>query len=531
MRSEVAGLEWSARRIVPKFQSVSQLDVYDVRGASHDEQITATVVAGLVNRPQPRIYLLANADDLFWLQQAFSAVPHTISTHTGSAALHAMLSTYRRVIQGMIIYNPALPDTINVATTMAGQQDCIIVSPELADELKSAYQLSVLDDLRKYAWRDRLEIYQWAQQHLLPKSSARIIAGLNPETFCGLRSFLVATRAFVYWLDSRLYRPDFSARLLSERILLRQILASYSTGAVHMGWLIHEQSGVSLASDVGMLVVASDYTLNLEVWMASQLADHEMPAAVQKTEAIVARAKVYVSFTMSDGDNLQYCQHRLRTIWHDPARGSVPIGWTLSPLLAQAAPGMAAYYARTASANDEFVAGPSGMGYMYPSCWPRTQLEPFLHQTGELMQTLRMTLLNILDVDPIYRTGLPWLAAFSWRGMRLTNTRIQHQFAQVLANYGVRGMLTGAGFTGLPAHWKNVDHLPLYNNLGFTETVAQTVQLIKLATWIYRRRPLFLNVYLIAWKMTPTLVQQIMRQLGDEYEYVLPSTLLALLSE
>ena len=42
-----------------------------------------------------------------------------------------------------------------------------------------------------------------------------------------------------------------------------------------MGWLIHEQSGVSLASDVGMLVVASDYTLNLEVWMASHLADHE----------------------------------------------------------------------------------------------------------------------------------------------------------------------------------------------------------------------------------------------------------------
>ena len=189
MRSEVAGLEWSAGRIIPKFQSVSQLDVYDVRGASRDEQITATIVAGLVNRPQPRIYLLATDDDLFWLQQAFSAMPHTISTHTGSAALRAMLSTYRSVIQGMIIYNPALPDTINVATTMAGQQDCIIVSPELADELKSACQLPVLDDLRKYAWRDRLEIYQWAQRHLLPKSSARIIAGLIQKHLRGSGRF------------------------------------------------------------------------------------------------------------------------------------------------------------------------------------------------------------------------------------------------------------------------------------------------------------------------------------------------------
>jgi hypothetical protein len=531
MRSEVAGLEWSAGRIMPKFQSLSQLDVYDVRAASRDEQMTATIIAGLVNRPQPRIYLLSSDDDLFWLQQAFSATPYSISTQTGSAALHALLSTYRSVIQGMIIYDPALPDTINVATTMAGQQDGIIVSPEMVDELKSEYQLSILDDLRTYAWHNRLEIYQWAQQHLLPNSSARIIAGLNPEAFCGLRSFLVATRAFVYWLDSRLYRPNFSARLLSERFLLRQILASYSAGSVHMGWVIHEQSGVSLASEVGMAVVASDYTLNLEVWMASQLADYELPVAVQKMVPIVERSKVYVSFTMSDGDNLQYCQHRLRTIWQDPARGSVPIGWTLSPLLVQAAPGMAAYYARTASENDEFVAGPSGMGYMYPSRWPQRQLEPFLHQTGELMQALRMTSLNILDVDPVYGTGLPGLANFSWHGMRLTDPRIQHQFAHVLANYGVRGMLTGAGFTGLPAHWKNVDHLPLYNNLGFTATVAQTVKLIKLAALIRRRRPLFLNVYLIAWKMTPTLLQQVVQQLGAEYEYILPSTLLASLPQ
>jgi hypothetical protein len=232
---------------------------------------------------------------------------------------------------------------------------------------------------------------------------------------------------------------------------------------------------------------------------------------------------------MSDGDNLQYCQHRMRAIWHDPARGTVPIGWTLAPLLLHAAPGMAAYYARTATANDEFIAGPTGMGYMYPSRWPQAQLEPFLRQTGELMQALGMTSLNILDVDAVYATGLPVLGALSWHGMRLTHPRIQQQFAQVLADYGVQGMLNGAGFTGLPARWKHIDQLPLYNNLGFSETVARTVRLITLATLLYRRRPLFLNVYLIAWKMTPTLVQEVIQQLGAEYEYVLPSTLLALL--
>lgn len=529
MRREGAGLAWSAGRILPIFRPVVELDVYDMRGAAGAELITASVIAGLVNRPQPRIYLLTKDDDLFWLHQAFGSIPQTISPQTGTAALHALLSTYRSVIQGMIIYNPRLPDTINVATTMAGQQDCIIVSPEQVDTLASSYQIAVHDDLCKYPWRSRLDMYRWAQQHLLPQSSARIIAGLNPEAFCGLRSFLVATRAFVYWLDSRQYIPAHFSDLLSERALLRQILASYAPGAVHMGWVIHEQSGVSLASEVGMTVFASDYALNLEVWMASSLTDYTLPQFPKKRELPAVSSKVYVSFTMSDGDNIQYCQYRMRSIWNDPARGAVPLGWTLSPLLAHAAPALAAYYARSASVNDELIAGPSGMGYMYPSRWPQDQLEPFLHQTGELMQSLAMTSLDILDVDALYATGLPLLGAFSWHGMRLTNPRIQQQFARVLADYGVQSLFNGAGLTGRPAYWKHLDQLSIYNNLGFTETVAQTVQLIKLATLFYRRRPLCLNVYLIAWKMTPTLVQEVMQQLGDGYEYVLPSTLLSLL--
>ena len=531
MRREAAGIEWSAGRILPTFQSVSELVVYDLRGASGSEQLTATIVAGLINRPRPRIYLLTKDDDLFWLRQVFNHLPQTTSPQSGSAALHAMLSAYRPLIQGMIIYNPSLPDTINVATTMAGQQDCMIVSPEQVVELEARYHLAVFDDLRRYPWRNRLEIYHWAQQHLLPHASVHVIAGLNPEAFCGLRSFAVATRTFVHWLDSRQYLPDLPAHLLSERTLLRRILASYPSGAVHMGWVIHEQSAVSLASDVGMTVLASDYGLNLEVWMAVPLADHVWPQAPERPALPAVRSKVYISFTMSDGDNLQYCQYRMRTIWQDPKRGSIPIGWTLSPLLLQAAPAMAAYYIDTASAKDEFVAGPSGMGYMYPSRWPQEQLASFLHQTGKLMQALGMTSLNVLDVDAAYATGLPLIAAFSWHGMRLTDARIQQQFTQVLASYGVQSILNGSGFTGQPARWKHIGQLPMYNNLGFTSSVSQTVKLVKLASLLYRRRPLFLNVYLIAWQMTPTMVQEVMQQLGDSYEYVLPSTLLALLPQ
>ena len=44
------------------------LYVADVRQLTHDEQLLLTSLQGLVNRTQPRLYLVASDDDSFWLQ-------------------------------------------------------------------------------------------------------------------------------------------------------------------------------------------------------------------------------------------------------------------------------------------------------------------------------------------------------------------------------------------------------------------------------------------------------------------------------
>ncbi|GHO84545.1 GxGYxYP domain-containing protein [Dictyobacter formicarum] len=525
--SDVTGFQWFDRRYLPPFQAPTRLTIYDLRGASRDEYITATVAAGIINRSQGQVYLITSADDAFWLENVFAAVPQVSSPLQGSAALSDLLTTHLSAFNGLLIYDPALPDTINVATTMAGLQDAIIASPALAEQLLAVCALPVLDDLRTYGWRTRLQAYQWARQHLLPRCSQYVLAGLDPAAFCGLRSFLVASRAFVYWLDSRQYLPVAGENKSSERSLLRQLLTFYAPGSVHLGWVIHEQSAVAMASAAGMAVVASDYVLNLEVWIALPVAQiPRPPAAVKRTGR---HKKIYVSFTMSDGDNLQYCQHRLRTIWQDPARGTVPLGWTFPPLLSQAAPALASYYTRSATEFDELLAGPSGLGYIYPSRWPRHLLKPFLQQTGTLMRALDMNTLDVLDVDAVYRTGLPVVAAFSFKGMQLTDRHVQHLFARELVPYGVKNVFSGAGFTGKIARWQQVGELTIYHHLGFTDSVERTVKLIRLASLLFRRRPLFLSVYLIAWTMTPSLVKQVMEQLGKEYEFVLPSTLFSLL--
>src|SRR5262249_4882254 len=154
------------------------------------------------------------------------------------------------------------------------------------------------------------------------------IAGMDPRINNGLRSFLVATCTFVYWLDSRRYFPDGHAGLLSERKLMHQILQAYIPNSLHLGWVIDEFSGIALLSHFALAMLASDYFNNLEVWTAIKpsLAVHTDHASVQaeplpalvsshESDARTSKGNIFISFTLSDGDNIQYCQHKLLELW------------------------------------------------------------------------------------------------------------------------------------------------------------------------------------------------------------------------
>ncbi|HVB24624.1 MAG TPA: GxGYxYP domain-containing protein [Ktedonobacteraceae bacterium] len=528
MSTEVAGLDWSPGKLLPAFQVPEELTVYDIRGATTEIKISVTTFVGLINRPQPRVYLFINDDDVFWLNTVFNAVPHTTSASNNDTVLDALLDSYDTCLQGMVIYDPALPDTINIATTIAGQRDALVVSPAQAQQLQTSHQYKVLEDLRTYHWKSRIQAYDWARQHLLGESSSRLVAGLDPTNASGLRSFLTATRTFVYWLDARDIIPDFTDGLHNERGLMKQILGSFPQGAVHLGWFKNESSGVSLTSQAGIPVLASDHYFNLEVWTSMQ----QIPIPIPKPPAIpqIDSSKVYVSFTISDGDNIQFSQHHMRRLWNDPARGSIPIGWTISPVLGQDLPALAAYYMNSASANDELVAGPSGAGYMFPSRWPTERLPAFLQQTGQLMQQMGITTLELLDADFFQRTGIPLVVYIGGTAMSLTSTRLQEQFASALQPYGLTGILHGAGKR--TARWSfSSEGLPIYRNLGLARNVRHTLSLIKRATAAHAERPLFLNVYILAWTMNPSMLKQVVQQLGNAYEFVTPGVLLTMLAQ
>lgn len=488
-----------------------------------DVQLTIATLAGLVNRGPQRLYFIENDDDVFWLSELDASFPRTWLPLAGDDLLAYLLTAYRDHLAGLVLYDPALPATRNVASVLAALNDGLAVSPAQAQKLQNdPYRLPVLADLRLYAWKSSLQAYRWAYNHLLPHCSANMLAGLDPAISARLRSFLVTHRVFTCWLDTRKIARLSSAGWLSGRGLFKRILAHFAPGSLYLGWFPDEPSGIRLTSRAALLTLASDYCTNLTVWSnlpervresASALSGSPILKREDSAGAGRQAKRTYLSFAFSDGDNLQYCQHRLLRLWQDPARGSLPLGWTIAPALEQAMPALAAFYRRTATANDEFIAGPSGAAYLLPSCLPTAQRAAFLRRTADYMQAMQLTLLQILDSNT--RFSMKWL-----------HPGLQKLFIAHLAPYGLRGVFSGAG--SISPSWHRRAGLPIYQNLGLAMTPRRTLQLIRRAA---ARGQRFINVYIFAWRIAPGDLLRIVKQLDDTFCLVTPGRLLELIEQ
>jgi len=111
--------------------------------------------------------------------------------------------------------------------------------------------------------------------------------------------------------------------------------------------------------------------------------------------------KHYVDFLYSDGDNPRVIFDELTLKGNDryasPQRGKIPMGWTLPPTIPDyAAPIVSQIYA-AATPNDEFLAGPSGYGFAFPSVFPQRPI--LANRTEQAMARMGLSDVLVLDTD------------------------------------------------------------------------------------------------------------------------------------
>jgi hypothetical protein len=339
------------------------------QNSSSAEMYLFASLKGIVNRTQPRIFSYEG--------DAFAEGQYTWLQSLGLSWVEpadkwSLITKYRNEISGLIVYDPAQIHTVNLATMLAKDRKALIASPALLSRLTSSpYNLPVLLDLRGQ-FTSKLQVYQTLYNTYWPNLDHRLLIGLNPDAHkSALREYATALGAAVIWLD-----PNVAG----ESELLNSFLSSMPAGANYMGWWPEEGPGVERGSRYGISTIASDWATNLTVHSGMPRTVNLKPMPAKPA----LQNKIYVAFILSDGDNLQYVEHLMRKLWNNPDRGTVPIGWTLSPAMLDAMPGALNYYWQTSTNNDNLISGPSGYGYAYPNSFPnQTSLNQFVAKTED----------------------------------------------------------------------------------------------------------------------------------------------------
>lgn len=492
-----------------------QLYVADIRKLSLDEKLLLTSLQGIVNRKQPRIYFLFDNDDQIWLtelqRQGVIDAPVTV------ADPFALVDQFRSEFKGAVLCDPKVYESPCVAVCLAGADDLIIAkTPELAARVK----VPVTMDLRG-KFKDNAAAIRYIHTELLPKLDPYLTCSLDPAVYDkgGLDS-IIAARGSTFWITGPKAQNLPGANQPGEMAELRAMFAKMPLGAVVRGFWWHgdeiglqEGDGVALGSRYGKITLVSDLITNLSVHSGvrvEKLVQKPRPPAPP-----LDRSKVYICFTMSDGDNLCTWRGYFRRYFDDPARGTFPVGWGMGPAIIDLAPAWARWYYENASPNDEFICDVSGVAYIYPPSWAtalKDREEAFRYfygKTQDYMAKMDMNTIRLMDVG---------VADIAHVGTLLTKVDY------LMPDYGHAG----------PEQYQELTYtLPTGQPVFRAATNGSGPE--NLANQIRRRtkgaRPAFLNVFIWNWGSNLSDLKKVLEILGPEYVAVTPSQLNTLYRE
>lgn len=336
-----------------------------------------------------------------------------------------------------------------------------------------------------------LSVYMW-NQYLVTATNTQPSYQVANALF---RDYIVATAAPVFWLD-----PDVPA----EATLFAQIMAKFDPDTAYLGWFPNgdEMPGVTLCAQNSAYVVAADVFYNGSAFSGvhAPIRQTQPPptASVPQLEN-----KIYLTCIFVEGDNIQYNQHRMRQMWDDPARGQVPVGWSISVLLRDIAPAMLSYYQQTQTPNDLLVAGPSGAGYTYPNMWPSATLPAYMKRSGEYMK----------------HTGMKTVFAYIRNGD--TNLSITSSLVS-LYQQNIRG-LEGIAYNFLSSSQVSlINGLPVATLLGVNNLASGVSELAAIASSWNGTSPLLVTAGLESWNMMPADAASLINSLGSDFEVLRP---------
>ncbi len=416
---------------------------------SYDEAMLVSCIQGIINRERPDIYLVYPGEERlsvfnhvkekvaakpkYWLKK-MQEEGRWLSNRKGVKIpnLDSLYFFTKPKIKGAVIWDPEVPASMNVANTIAGVEDALVLSPELAETLIKKWDLKIIKDLRGMftgaeTGSKKNDAYRWAIREYLAKglcSSHFLCLYEDPfytrekgdVGYVVTRDWAIKNRSFVYdlspWGDE-LPSDDTSQTLGTDletyKMMLDEVLKQ--SNGKHMTEVVGFFS-FDKYSNYGQNKSAHDpvptewETVHLispyncyQNTVASNCYNQSFHSHAkfkklqqQKPEIKKLKNKTYISVLMADFDSGTPLYDFMPRLWDNKKRGEIPLMWGINPNLIKTYPDIISYYYETKTSNDFFAADASAAGYMNPNRIQDEYIPLFIQHNKHFYNQLDMSI-------------------------------------------------------------------------------------------------------------------------------------------
>ena len=426
----------------------SPVYIYQFAGVSgitlYDEAMAVSCLQGIINRDAPVIYLKSHTSPMpeYWwsLFRQEGKWLHG-KPETEIKDLDELFAMAGKAVKGAVIWDPEVPATVNVATTIAGVESGIVMSPEFAEKYIEKWKLPVLKDLRgmfdgSQTGSAKNDAYRWAVENYISKGKCykhRLFISEDAYwtrergdiAYVVVRDFAVQRGSFVFdlspWADEA-PADDPTQPLGTDKetyeLILKETykqtsgkemteIAGFFVFSKYANMPDHPSAHDPVPTEWESVYLMSPYNCYQNTAAShcfNQSFHSKAPTGKfqqnKKAKDTKLANKTYLCILMADYDSTTPLYEFLYQFWNDPKRGEMPFIWGINPNLVETYPDIIEYLYHTASPNDYFGADASAAGYMNPNRIYPEHMELFVRHNKKFYDRLDMTLSPmVLDWD------------------------------------------------------------------------------------------------------------------------------------
>ena len=374
--TSLAPLRADEGRLFPKGQKLTSVVAVDMRKLNAPERVMFSTLQGVLAKSSSRqIYMDEPGPP--WLSFLTERYGITVTTMPDPWEL---LTQFATNIDGYILYDRAAnKDSLNAATSLCGPYQAIAIDASIEARARAKGITRMIMDVRH---RNAEWVYDKYRRRLNPKLGAE----LSPDIDYHLRDYAVMANAFVFYDNDR---------------LRRRIVEDWAGHGVLMGYtdvLVKGEYGAFVDySKRGIYYLGANLAPNLS--LLSSVYDENLRQKSHPPEPVTETNVHYVTFLMSDGDNVAFNLWSLYFTYNSPARGKFNMGWPMLASMADYAPSVLRWYYENASVvdgqRDDFIAQ-GGLTGAYLDSWPAGRLLAHAQKLNAYMKAADMRVLQTI---------------------------------------------------------------------------------------------------------------------------------------